>query len=252
MPPRPLHQQLLMNRNVLITERMDLHLVWTTGRIFIKPLPRFILEPLFWQKFICCHETTACHPPSCDCSARRACALCFLFTYTALVMYESDFHIAKERRLIPEEVKWLAWKMAIREILSTSPLYTQINPRFHYSELRLSRLNKIYFFWKTPMRNYMAQWNQYGSFLQNHFAWLTTSTVYIAVVLTAMQVGLATDGLQNNGAFQSASYGFTVFSILGPLIVIGLVFCAFCYVFVNNWIITRRYRRKRSDEIKIR
>jgi len=178
MPPRPLHQQLLMNRNVMINERMDLHLVWTTGRIFMKPLPRFILEPRFWQKFICCRETAACHPPSCDCSARWASALGSLFTYAALIMYESDFHIAKEKRFLPEEVQWPAWKAVIREVLSTSPFYSKINPRFHYNELRLSRLNKLYFFWKTPMRNYMTHWHQYGSLLHDHFAWLASSTIY--------------------------------------------------------------------------
>lgn len=66
--------------------------------------------------------------------------------------------------------------MAMRELLSMSPLYTEISPRFHYGELRLSRLSKIYFFWKTPMRNYMTHYNQYGSFLQQQFAWLASST----------------------------------------------------------------------------
>ena len=86
-PPRPLHQQLLMNRNIVVTEKMDLHLVWTTERIFIKPLPRFMLEPLFWQKFICCQKGGACYSTSCDLGARRSCGLGFLFTYAALIMY---------------------------------------------------------------------------------------------------------------------------------------------------------------------
>lgn len=62
----------------------------------------------------------------------------------------------------------------------------------------------------------MSHWNQYSTFFQENFAWLAGTTVYSAVVLTAMQVGLATDALASNNAFQSASYGFTVFSSLGP------------------------------------
>jgi Co/Zn/Cd efflux system component len=37
-----------------------------------------------------------------------------------------------------------------------------------------------------------------------------------------MQVGLATESLARNNAFQSVSYGFTVFSILGALIAASL------------------------------
>jgi hypothetical protein len=47
-----------------------------------------------------------------------------------------------------------------------------------------------------------------------------------------MQVGLATKSLADNDAFQSASYGFTVFSILGPL-------PAACFIFLG---VLLRYR----------
>ncbi|KAK9444639.1 uncharacterized protein VB005_01702 [Metarhizium brunneum] len=42
LPPRPLHHQLLIGREVFVTERMDMHLVRTTGRMFLKPIPRFL------------------------------------------------------------------------------------------------------------------------------------------------------------------------------------------------------------------
>ncbi|KAF6786369.1 hypothetical protein CSOJ01_15446, partial [Colletotrichum sojae] len=241
MPPRPLHQQRLLNREITITEKMDLHLVWTTDRIFIKPLPRFLLEPRFWAGFLRFYAVPICNGDLCSCGGRRKRALGFLFSYAALVAHESDFHIAKEAHLIPEEVQWPAWRAAVRELLGTSPIYPWIDPRFHYGELRLSRLNKIYFFWKTPLRGYMSRWNQYGSFFHDNFALLASSTVYIAVVLTAMQVGLATEALQDNAAFQSASYNFTVFSIVGPLAAAGLVVVVFFYLFVGSWVATRRY-----------
>lgn len=37
-----------------------------------------------------------------------------------------------------------------------------------------------------------------------------------------MQVGLATRQLENNAAFNAASYGFTVFSILVPLFAVAV------------------------------
>ncbi|CEF85645.1 unnamed protein product [Fusarium graminearum] len=250
MPPRPIHQQRLLNREIFITERLDLHLVWTTDRIFLKPLPRFLLDPRFWERFLYCHTVPVLNGEQCSCRGRRERALGFLFSYAALMAHESDFYIAKEAHLIPEEVQWSAWRKAVREILGTSPIYPAIDPRFHYGELRLSRLNKIYFYWKTPLSGYASRWNQYGSFFHDNFALLASSTVYIAVVLTAMQVGLATEALQNNTAFQSASYGFTIFSIVGPLAATGLVMITFCYLFIGNWIATQRYRERRLKWIK--
>ncbi|KAJ0362696.1 hypothetical protein COL26b_013263 [Colletotrichum chrysophilum] len=203
MPPRPLHHQRLLNRAIVVTERPDMHLVWTSDRIFLKPLPRFLLDARFWEEYLCRHNV-----PQAD--AMHARALGFLFSYAALMMHESDFRIAKETHLIPEELQWAAWRVAVGQLLDVSSIYSCVDRRFHYGELRLSRLNKIYFFWKTPLHGYMSRWNQYDSFFHDNFALLASSTIYIAVVLTAMQVGLATEALQNNEAFQSASYGFTV------------------------------------------
>ncbi|KAH7141677.1 hypothetical protein EDB81DRAFT_884752 [Dactylonectria macrodidyma] len=39
----------LVGRDVIVTEQMDMHLVWTTRRIFLEPIPRFLLEPRFWN-----------------------------------------------------------------------------------------------------------------------------------------------------------------------------------------------------------
>ena len=60
MLPRALHAQLLLRRDILITERMDMHLVWTTGWIFLKPMPHFLLEPHFWTEYLCCEEACSC------------------------------------------------------------------------------------------------------------------------------------------------------------------------------------------------
>lgn len=188
----------------------------------------------------------------CSCGNRRKRALGFFFSYAALIVHESDYYIAKDMHLIPGEVQWPAWRSLIQELLGTSPtgIYPQVDPRFHYGELRLSRLNKIYFFWQTPLRGYMSRWNQYISFFHDNFALLASSTIYIAIVLTAMQVGLATDALRGSVAFQSASYGFTVFSIIGPLAVASLIVGGFCCLFVGNWIATMRYSNGRFERIR--
>lgn len=248
MPPRPLHHQRLLNREIVLTERLDLHLVWGRGRMFVKPLPRFLLEPRFWEEHLRCGPPPTDNRP-CTCRGRRERALGFLLSYAALITHESDFYLAKQNYLLPPETQWQGWRAVVREVLDTTHIYSLIDPRFHYGELRLSRLNKIYFLWKTPFRSYMARWNQYRSFFDDNFALLASSTVYVAIVLTAMQVGQETE-LQGNSAFQSATYGFTVFSILGPLVAVGLILMLFLYVFVGNWIATRRYWQARMKIIK--
>ncbi|KAF4331871.1 subtilisin-like serine protease [Fusarium beomiforme] len=248
-PPRPLHHQLLLSREIFITEQMDMHLIWTTGRIFVKPMPRFLLEPRFWTEYLCCRQEYDCSNgeshsrggvQECECRRLWKCALGFLFSYAALIRHESDFFTAKDKHLLPEEVEWPGWISFVKQ-LNTEHIYPDIDPRFYHGELRLSRLNKIYHLSRAPLHGYMAHWNQYATFFQDNFAWLAGTTVYIAVVLTAMQVGLATDSLKDNDAFQSASYGFTVFSILGPLICAGLIFLTFCFIFIFNWIMTENH-----------
>jgi uncharacterized membrane protein len=176
----------------------------------------------------------------------------FLFSYAALITHESNFYIANDKHLLPpdEEFSWQGWRTLVEQ-LHTESIYQRINPRFIYGELRLSRLKYIV----SPngrsfLRGYMSLWHQYGTFFQENFQWLASATIYIAIVLSAMQVGLATKALANNDAFQSVSYGFAVFSILGPLAAAGLITLVFCYMFVNNLIVAMAYKKRRFHEIR--
>lgn len=78
---------------------------------------------------------------------------------------------------------------------------------------------------------------------------MASSTIYLVVVLTAMQVGLGTNMLKENHAFQRASCGYIVFSILGPLIIAADVVVVFVCLFMNNWIATLRFKRMRVRHI---
>ncbi|KAH6886459.1 hypothetical protein B0T10DRAFT_81252 [Thelonectria olida] len=279
-PPRPLHKQVALGRNVVIDEKMDMHLVWTTGRIYLKPIPRFILCDKFWSENLTCQ-----HPTPCPCSAptpasaspnttlntrgtlllnqpgqsqkqecsrqsNRRRALGFLLSYVALVRHESDFIIAQESRLIPKDISWPVWNNMARSILSMDNIYHQIDPRFVYGELRLSRLNKIYRCLGIDISaGYVSSFQRYDDFWRQNFTILTSSIAYMVIVLTAMQVGLATEALSDSHAFDRASYGFTVFCILGPLIFGAIMFLQFCFMFANNWVSTKRYVQKRRKAI---
>jgi hypothetical protein len=272
MPPRPLHQQLLMSRDIFITEQMDMHLVWTTGRIFLKPIPRYLLHSAFWKAHLTSIDNCGCFIGNKDkkqaadngnarnkkndagkCSGGlRKRAFGFLFSYAALLAYESDFCIAKEKKLIPEEVKWDGWQELVKKLLEFDNIYDNIDERFKFGELRLSRLNKIYrLSHPLKMRGYMTHWHQYGGFLQDNFAFIASTTVYIAIVLTAMQVGLATPQLKDNKVFNAVSYGFTVFSILAPLGAGVLIIIAFLILFFCNWFATKNYWKVRAPHVHL-
>ncbi|KAL4990296.1 hypothetical protein BDW68DRAFT_185857 [Aspergillus falconensis] len=251
-PPKPLHYHVLIGREIIITEQMDLHLLWANdGRMFIKPLPRYLLSPEFWSENLSCLASCRCqnhpaaikenntnahgskrctNPPLQECQRRRLwkCAMGFLYTYACLVSYESDFLIAIDKHLLPQRSdgstpRWEDWKKLVAEILACHNQYN-IHPRFHRGELRLSRLDTIHRFTQLPpFEPYLRGRQNYGSLFRDNFTWLATATIFVALVLTAMQVGLATDQLKENESFMAASYGFTVFAILGPLCVFGLI-----------------------------
>lgn len=276
--PRPLHHQILLGREVSVTEQMDMHLVWTAGHMYLKPLPRFLLEPQFWKEYLLCAPNCDCttgngapenfatsapkkankpkgantpeEPKECKHSKLYKIALGFLFSYVALIRHESDLSIAKEKFLVPMDVDWPYWTSLVQQ-LDPEHIYPKIDQRFLYGELRLSRLNKIYKLTQKPgLRGYVYAWQTYGSFFQEYFGVLAAVTVYVAIILTAMQVGLATNQLKENEGFHRASYGFTVLSILGPLAFMALIFLFFLCLFIDNWRATVRFGRKRLGTIQ--
>ncbi|KAI6090738.1 hypothetical protein F4821DRAFT_227737 [Hypoxylon rubiginosum] len=241
MPPRPLHHQILISREVTITENPELHLVWSKNRIFLKPIPLYLLDPDFWAAHIIRDRKLA------------DCARGFLFSYTALISYESDFRMARESGLLPLGVTWEAWKDFAGEILQNH-CYASVNPRYWYGELRLSRLNTIYRLRKGfVLRGYskVAAHTVYVDLLRDNFAALAAILGYVVIVLTAMQVGLGVERLQEDEAFQNASYGFTVFSIIAPLVAGMGIVIAVLAMFISNWIVTKDYEGKRFREMGV-
>jgi hypothetical protein len=60
-----------------------------------------------------------------------------------------------------------------------------------------------------------------------------------------MQVGLATKKLGGNLAFQSLSYGFTVFPILGPLIGAAIIMVMLVIAVTFNYLYTQARRTEK-------
>jgi hypothetical protein len=241
-PPRPLNLQRVLKRDIVATTDASLHLVWTSQAMYVKALPRYLVSKDFYDQRLCLP-----HP------FRPALGL--LFTYMALVPSELDFALAHELHLLPAGYKWDDWKELTRRILNEYPkdiIYSHMPRRYIYGELRLSRLDKIYRYRRGDLvRGYSPLMGntRYIDYFAENLTIIATATVYIAVVLTAMQVGLATDLLMTNNSFQMACYGFAVFAIISPMIAVGAVVVIFMFMFFANWWATDVSHRKRLRAI---
>jgi len=241
MPPRPLHHQVVISREIIVTETPELHLVWSNHRIFVKPMPTWLLDPDFWEAHLLPDDELA------------RCARGFLYSYTSLISYESDFRIAEEKGLIPRSLTWSAWKRLTREVLQEHDMGL-VNPRYWYGELRLGRLNKVY---RLRMGYFFRGYSKvsghtvYSELVSDNFAALATILGYVVIVLTSLQVGLGTDKLVADTAFQNFSYGFTVFSILAPLIAVVAIMIFILAMFVSDWRVTMKYQDQRFREMGV-
>ncbi|KAL7945778.1 hypothetical protein V8C42DRAFT_352777 [Trichoderma barbatum] len=243
-PPAQLHYHAALGREITVTDRIDLHLMWNAnGRIFIKPIPRFLLSSKFWADYLSGSEH----------SNERKVALGLLYTYACLISSDNDFQIAIEKRLLPKgpdqrPMSWETWKSLARSILRNHDP-AQTHPRFIHGELRLSRINAINrVFNLSPFEAYFNSWNDYSSFFRDNLHWIAASTVWLVLILTAMQVGLAAEPLQDNAEFKRATYIFTLIAILGPVIFFGLVLLGAVYQLLSDlpWLIWQAIDKKRG------
>ena len=238
-PARPLHRQELIGRKIIVTEQADLHLVWLKSRIFIKPLPAFLLHYDSWAEFRHRHDVH-----------QYACGL--LYSYTWLISRNSDLRRAHKIGLLSEDITWERWTAFVTDVLHhVDAGYPGIvNQRYLYGELRLTRLNWIFRVRgvrERSVRSFRMGFFQgpdwYTRFLRDNFGWLIVVFGYMAIVLNAMQVGLATTRLSQNDGYQNASYGFSVFAITMPVIVVGLVVLVSAVATMYNVQATLKYVR---------
>ncbi|PQE25013.1 UDP-N-acetylglucosamine transferase subunit alg13 protein [Rutstroemia sp. NJR-2017a WRK4] len=94
----PLYHQAMKLRNIIISENPELHLVWYYNRIFIKPLPKYLLSFDFWNIYLISPASIL----GLEREIIRYSVLGFLYTYRYLVCYKSDFNIVIEKKLLLE------------------------------------------------------------------------------------------------------------------------------------------------------
>ncbi|GAM83854.1 hypothetical protein ANO11243_018440 [Dothideomycetidae sp. 11243] len=133
-----LHRHALRRRTLVVMEDPNLHLLHEHDRIFIKPLPPYLLSYSFWETYMA-HPLF--FPPdenTQDTVTRIVTAgLGLLRTYNYLIRHKSDFQIAQDHSLglIPGDVSWDDWcafSMRFGQIHSNV-----VSSRYKFGELNL-------------------------------------------------------------------------------------------------------------------
>lgn len=251
MRARPLHRYKMYGYEVLGTQQMDLHLLRYSNKLLVKPLPEYMLDHDFWAAHLC--ADTKLHES----------AMGWVLSYAWLVTSPLDLKLAHEHSLLPAAITWPWWKTFATDFLRGLDLNAldQVNPRYHFGDLRLARVNTIYrtrFFTTHFVRGYLYGYNRYRVFFERNFSWILILFVFLSLVLSAMQVGTALDKLNTSAAFMQGCFGVVVFSMASVAAVLGVVGLFFVGVFLFNMVdavchaTSRAKERRRAGRDKVR
>ena len=238
----PLHRQKVKGRDIVITEDPRLHLVWHHDRIFIKPLPQYLLSHYFWEAYLCINRHS-----SPEQIILQKSVLGYLRTYIYLIKYESDFRMAIDDKLqlIPPDVTFLKFCDFIAPLENL--LDVDVAERYAYGEIRLTRLNlysKI-FLRKFSFHRVRAQ---YSDYFASFYGPLLFVFAILSVVLGAMQVSMSIDFdvTKQWKSFEQFCQWFSVICISVVAILVLWLGFLFLYKFIKEWVyaIAEHQRRK--------
>ncbi len=217
----PLHELLVKGRDIVVTENPELHLVWTDNRVFIKPIPPYMLNHAFWATHLLPRELSLASksPDRQPQQALTRAALGYMRTYCYLIRHESDLRIARQAHLLPFESNGVNLENFHRFITGFGEIQDdEVSPRYSYGTLQLSRLN----FWAKVFLHrfqFYQVHRQYGEYFARFYAPILFFFGILSVVLSAMQVGLQATGAGGSGrdtwaALQPVSFWFCVATLL--------------------------------------
>jgi hypothetical protein len=234
-----LHHQAALGRSIIIVENPQLHLVWYKDRIFIKPIPQYLLSSVFWEFYLGSPESP------------RDAALGFCRSYYHLIKHESDFRLAQKEGLVPADVSHERFSCFIKSFRSISD--DNVAPRYKYGELRLSRLNfysRIFLFPRLTFHHLNHQWADYIGAI---FIPLFAVFAVLSILLDSMQVALASLPISENGAasswnkLPSAARGFAATMMVFALLIFVLIGSLVVFFFVHdNWFARRELKLSRK------
>ncbi|KAK3336293.1 hypothetical protein B0T19DRAFT_35217 [Cercophora scortea] len=247
----PLHHQKAHARDIIVVEKPGLHLVWYYDRIFIMPIPAYFYSTAFWT-FL----------EQADPAAYKA-AVGFMRSYYYLIQYQIDFDKACEMGLIPR----LPDSSANGTSTSRHPTYEEfydfiapfskvddasVNRRYHYGELRLTRINRTFVLFKFRLA-YFHIYPQWGSFLAHLLAPIITVFAVCSVVLNSMQVSLAALATGPVGDAWPSMVSVSLYFPIAVIVLIAFIIVgALCGMLVKGiadliWVNKTRKRKEAGD-----
>ncbi|KAE9566706.1 hypothetical protein CGMCC3_g17154 [Colletotrichum fructicola] len=252
-----IHKHIQKGRKSVVTEDPALHLVWHRGIVYIKPLQHYMLSHSFWEQHLA---------PG---SQHRGNGLGFLRSYESLIRHPSDFELAKEAHLIPtspsasslesstKELRYSDFKAFICHFSKVCD--EEVSPRWHFGQLRLSRLHWAVRILQPPAarrRGYLGilfyeeQFWQTGQFLSDFAAPLLFLFATLSLILSALQVVLASKSGNYEEGWQAISNGSAWFAIMVIVAVVavfaGLTFIGGSVVLWQVQFGYRSWRKSRS------
>ncbi|KAK6373531.1 hypothetical protein LTS17_008023 [Exophiala oligosperma] len=186
----PLHRQLVKGRDIVITEDPMLHLVWLPDRIYVKPLPAYLLSFVFWDHYLLGRSLPLTQRSR---DRIREAALGYLRTWSYLVRHESDLFLAQKFHLIPSSISWA--QFCAFTSLFDAIADADVSKRYAFGELRLTRLNLYCKLFLGKMRLHRFPATTYGTYFSRFKTPFLFVFAVLSVVLNAVQVGLAVEPL---------------------------------------------------------
>ncbi|SPO03519.1 uncharacterized protein DNG_06202 [Cephalotrichum gorgonifer] len=238
-----LTHQRVRGRQIVATEDPGLHLLWIYDRVFIKPLPEYLLSHAFWDYYL---VDKASPIPLADREAILRAAKGFLRSYAFLIKSNADYLLATHDDslgLVPKSISFpqlVGFLRCFKDIPDR-----EVSPRYGYGGLRLTRLN----FWaKVFLRraHYFKSHGQYGAYFSQYYGPVLFVFAIVSVALGSMQVVLGVEADFDSGhewaSFAWMSRGFSV-SILFVVLILALVLLGdLLFLVLREVIFTAGYR----------
>ncbi|KAI8632704.1 hypothetical protein F5Y19DRAFT_327422 [Xylariaceae sp. FL1651] len=243
----PLHQQEARSRRVIVSEHPGLHAIWYYDRIFLKPIPPYLLSQAFWE-----------YAEEADAEVWKA-AAGFMRTYCYLIRYEVDFRKATspELHLIPQidGRKSITFEEFIEFISQFEHLENrEVCPRYSYGSIRLSRLNYLAFL--LGKFSYFHMHGQWRDFFGHLFAPFITFFIVVSTILSSLQVALAAqtiDASISSPLLVRVSWWFSIVVLLLVATIVS-IFAIFIItlVFKDQYFGLTMMKARQKDELKAR
>jgi len=231
----PLHHQKVLRRDIILTERAQLHLIWFERTIYVKRLEDKIMNWKFFSDVVCGDSIV------------HQVATGFLVSYAYLIQYPSDLEIAKASGLINKKISWRSWQ-DFRSGVLHQLADRDIHDRFEYGELRLGRLNQIYRM-KFLGLAYFNVYRDYSSYFGDNYMTLVALFALVSVALSAMQVMTGVGGVSR--VVLTTSYRFSIATLVALAGSCAILLALYNGLYVWNWalILVRRQSPKKRSEI---